>query len=92
MGDDFLMRHRPKRMKRYKKRLPSLWQSASIAYILFPHIALPREIFPMLLCTYQPKSAAEQSSCRCNRKILLSAYLFATMYPSASEKLFTSKR
>ena len=35
---------------------------------------------------YQPKSAAERASCRCNRKILLSAYLFATMYPSASEK------
>ena len=86
MGDAFLMRHRPKRMKRYKKRLPSLWQSASIAYILFPYIVLPQEILPMLLCTYQPKSAAERASCRCNRKILLSAYLFAMMYPSASEK------
>ena len=35
---------------------------------------------------YQPKSAAERASCRCNRKILLSAYLFALMYASAPEK------
>ena len=84
MGDAFLMRHRPKRMKRHKKDCRLFGSPHTFCFLCSRRLcalcALPaltpvsRKVPPS-----EPPAAVTGIS-------FLSAYLFAMMYPSAPEK------